>query len=134
MPLDYLSWLPVVLRYVDTREGWYIRNWLYYSLQTKNFPLFWSHSWKYDIQANDKLTKVKEKLSIIKFDVFVRSFIFFVPMSQTISVINISGACYFLHTSNSWCVCWRVHVRSHASNGEGYSMSYPFSQSNCMNM
>ena len=134
MPLDYLSWLPVVLRYVDTREGWYIRSWLYYPLQTKNFPLFWSHSWKYDIQANDKLTKVKEKLSTIKFDVIVRSLIFFVPMSQTISVINISGACYFLHTSNSWCVCWRVRVRSHASNGEGCSMSYPFSQSNCMNM
>ena len=24
MPLDYLSWLAVVLRYVDTQEGWYM--------------------------------------------------------------------------------------------------------------
>ena len=36
------------------------------------------------------------------------SFIFTIPMSQTISVINRSGACYFLHASNQWCLCWRV--------------------------
>ena len=28
MPLDYLSWLAMVLRYVDTQEGWYVANWL----------------------------------------------------------------------------------------------------------
>ena len=37
--------------------------------------------------------------STIKFDVFVLFLIFFVSMSQK-SVINRSGACYFLHTSN----------------------------------
>ena len=45
---------------VDTQEGWYMPNWLKYSLLAKNFPLFWSHSWTYNIQANKKLTKVKE--------------------------------------------------------------------------
>ena len=47
-------------------------------------------------------TKVKEKSSTIsiKFDIFVLSFIVFIPMPQTISVINIRGTCYFLHASN----------------------------------
>ena len=53
-----------------------------------------------EIQANERLTKVKEKSLTIKLGFFVLSFIFFVPMSQTISFINISGACYFLHASN----------------------------------
>ena len=43
---------------------------------------------------------VKEKWSTIKSDVLVLPFIFFVPMSKTISVINRSGVCYFLHSSN----------------------------------
>ena len=34
-------------------------------------------------EAHQSLTKVKEKWSIIKLDVFVLSFIFFVPISQT---------------------------------------------------
>ena len=85
-------------------------NWLQYSLKTKNFPLFWSHTLKYNIQANERLTKVKEKWETIKFDVFVLSFIFFVPMFQTTSIINLSGKWYFLHASNSGtcagvCVC-----------------------------
>ena len=75
-------------------------NWLEYSLQTKNFTLFWSHMWNHHIQVNERLKKVKEKRSIIKFDTFILSFIFFVPMSQTISVINRFGTCYFIHTSN----------------------------------
>ena len=47
-------------------------------------------------------TKVKEKSSTIsiKFDIFVLSFIVFILMPQTISVINIRGTCYFLHASN----------------------------------
>ena len=48
---------------------------------------------------NESLTEVKEKCSNIKFDVFVLSFIFFVPMSLKISVVNRSGVCYFLHAS-----------------------------------
>ena len=70
------------------QEDWQMANWLEYSLQTKNFSLFWSHTWKYDIEANERLTKVKEKWSTINVDVFVLSFIFFVPMAQTISVKN----------------------------------------------
>ena len=61
----------------NTQEVWYMSDWLYYSLQTNNFPLFWSHARKYNIQANEKLTKVKEKWSTNKFDVFVYLFIFF---------------------------------------------------------
>ena len=61
----------------------------------------------------------------IQFDVFDLSFIFFIALSQTISVINRSGACYFLHASNQWLVCWRVcwHVRMrlHTSNGKDCS-------------
>ena len=56
--------------------------------------------WNHHIQVNERLKKVKEKRSIIKFDTFILSFIFFVPMSQTISVINRFGTCYFIHTSN----------------------------------
>ena len=46
------------------------------------------------------MAKVKEKWSTVKFNVFVLSFIFFVPMSHTISVLNKSSACYFLNASN----------------------------------
>ena len=74
----------------DTRESWYMPNWLDYSLQIKNFPLLLGHTWKYFIH---------EMISY-KFDALVRSLIFFVPMSQTISVKNNSGGCYFLHASN----------------------------------
>ena len=38
IPLDYLSYFAVVLRGIP--------NWLQYSLQTKNCPLFSSHTWK----------------------------------------------------------------------------------------
>ena len=74
------------------------------------------HTWKYHIQANKRLIKVKEKWSTITFDVSVLSFIFFFPMYQTISVINRSGACYFLHSSNQWHVWWCVHIQLHVSN------------------
>ena len=59
------------------------------------------------------LIKVKGKWSTIKFDVFVLSFIFFAPMSQTIRVIS-----YFLQTSNYWHMWWHLHMRSHKPNGE----------------
>ena len=51
------------------------------------------------IQANERLTKIKEKWSTIKFDISDLSFIFFIPISQTMSVMN-SGSCYFSHVSN----------------------------------
>ena len=69
-----------------------------YSIHSKLriFPLLCSCN----IQANKGLTKVQEKWSTIQFDVFDLSFIFFVPMSQKVSVINRSGACYLIHASN----------------------------------
>ena len=51
-------------------------------------------------QANERLTRVKEKQPSIKLDVFVLSFVFLVPVYQTKSFINRSGMCYFLHASN----------------------------------
>ena len=63
------------------------------------FSLCWSHTLKYEIQANERLTKIKEKWSTIKFDISYLSFIFFILISQTMSVIN-SGSCYFSHASN----------------------------------
>ena len=44
-----------------------------YSIHSKlrNFPLFWSNTWKYITQANKRLTKVEEKWSTIQFHVFV---------------------------------------------------------------
>ena len=92
IPLDYLICFAVVLRDI-LGIVWYMPNWL--SLQT--FPLFRSHTWKYNIQANKTIIR---KMITIQFDVFDLSFIFFIAMSQTVIVINRSGACYFLHASN----------------------------------
>ena len=64
------------------------------------------------------IKRLKKKKITVQFDVFKFSFTFFIAMVQTVSDINKSGACYFLHASNSWRVCWRVRVRSHASDGE----------------
>ena len=61
---------------------------------------------------------IKNSRHKLKVWCFYRSFIFHIAMSQTISVINISGTCYFLHASNQWCMCWHVCMWSHASNGE----------------
>ena len=57
-------------------------------------------TWKYNNQTNESITKIKEKSSIIQFDAFSLCFIFFIPTSQTIIVIDRCGACYFLHASN----------------------------------
>ena len=62
------------------------------------FPLFGSHTWKYNIQVNERLTKMKEKCSTIQFDIYDLSFSSFqCPRKQ---VINRSDTCYFLHASN----------------------------------
>ena len=50
----------------------------------------------------------------IQFDVFDISFIFFIPMFKTITVINRSGTCSFYthHTSGEYagvCACDRTH-------------------------
>ena len=47
-----------------------------YSIHSKLriFSLFWSYAWKHIIQANKRLTKIKEKWSSIQFDVFILSF------------------------------------------------------------
>ena len=69
-----------------------------YSINSKLLilPLFWSHTWKYNIEGSERLTKVKEKWLTIQFDVFDLSFIYFIPMFQTKSVWNKSGVWNFL--------------------------------------
>ena len=62
--------------------------------------------------------KLKKKWSIIDFDVSVLCFIFFIPLFQTISVINKNGTYYLLHASKPWGMCWNVHAQSHTSNEE----------------
>ena len=47
----------------DTREGWYMSNWLNYLHQNKNFPLFRSHKRKYNNKASERLTKVKKMIN-----------------------------------------------------------------------
>ena len=57
MPLDYLSCFDVVLREI---LGICQNEYSIYS-KISIFPLFRSHTWKYNIQANKTLTKVKAK-------------------------------------------------------------------------
>ena len=108
---------------MDTLQ-WLIYAKLIIAFTPNNFPIFpfWSHTSKYKIQANERLTKNFKKWSTIQFDVSDRSFIFFIPMSQAISFMNRSGACYFSHAPNKWRVCWCVRVLLHASNGEDWRL------------
>ena len=89
MPLDYLSCFTMVLRGIHRKVDISQTD---YSIHSK-LRIFWSHTQKYTIKANERL----KKWSTIKFDILVLSLIFFVPMSQTISVINRSGT-YFFYT------------------------------------
>ena len=81
------------------------------------FTLFWSHTWKYNIQAEERLTKVKEKWSTIQFDIFDLSFIFYIPMSQTISAINRSVASVLVSVGAIACIKWiRLNLTLYGKN------------------
>ena len=67
MPLDYLSCFGMVLRGIME----FILN-LAFSPYSDSYR-------KYNIQVNGSLTKIKEKLSTIQFDVFDLSIIFSIP-------------------------------------------------------
>ena len=56
MPLDYLIYFALVLRGIYTGKSIYASQ-TYISSQTKNFPLFWGHTWKYNIQATEEAIK-----------------------------------------------------------------------------
>ena len=101
----------------DLEEGWYIPNWWFTDCEvftlSKEFSII-LESWKYNTQANKRLTKVQEKWPTIKSDIFVLSFIFFIRVT-VISVMNRSDACYFLHVSGfdnylKITICDHVHV------------------------
>ena len=76
----------------------------------------WIVNWnvgKYKIQVNKKLTKVKEKWSTIRFDVFVLLFSSFQCTRQKVSKIEVAHAIFYTHqTSGSsacMCVCKHTH-------------------------
>ena len=73
IPLDSLSCFAVVLR--ETRERWYMPNWLQYPLQIRIFPLFWSHTWKYNFQVKERLTKIEQKWPNIQFVILLFHFL-----------------------------------------------------------
>ena len=73
MPVDYLSCFVVVLRGIHMTINIFQTDYSVH-LRLQIFPLFWSHTRKCDIWANESLIKIKEKWSAIQFDVFVLSF------------------------------------------------------------
>ena len=75
MARDYLSF-SVVLKRIHRSIDIYQTDHSIHS-KLRIFPLFSSHSWKCNIQTNERLTKVKAKWSPIQFDVFDLSFIHF---------------------------------------------------------
>ena len=99
MSLDYLSCFAVVLRGIDRKVDIYQAD---YSTTPKKFTVFWSHTWNYNIQANERLTKVKEKWLTIDL-----SFISFIPVTQTVSGINKWCMLFFL------CIRLVAHVLAH---------------------
>ena len=101
MPLDYLSCFAMVLEGYTKR--WYIPK--YIRSKLRSFP--------YSKVTHGSTTfKLKKR----QFNYWIWCFVFFIPLSHTISVINRDGTCYFLHASKQWCRCWHVHMRSHTSN------------------
>ena len=85
MPLNYLRCFPVVLREIHRN---FDRCQTDYSIHSKLEFFPYSeviHTWKYIIQVNKRLTKVKEKQSTIHVDVFVLSFSSFQCHRQKVS-------------------------------------------------
>ena len=113
MPQDYLSCFVVVLRGIHRKVDICQT---YYSIHSKLriFPcsevIHGSTTFK-PTKGSQRLKKNEQLLNLMF--LFLQ---FFVPLSQTISAINLSGTCYFLHALNQWHVYWRVHVLSHTSN------------------
>ena len=110
MPLDYLSCFAVVLRRIYGNIDICQTN--YTIPSALKFSPYSEVQWKYNIQVNERLTKVKEKWSTIQFDVLY-SFIFFIPMSQTISVINRSDMCSCLYLM---CAIAHAHASTCATS------------------
>ena len=101
MPLDYLSYFTMVLRGI---------HWNIYICQADDsipYKLEFSHySEVIHGSKTFKLTKgSKVEKKMINYSVWCfGSFIFFIPVSQTISVINKSGMCFFSHIKLVVCV------------------------------
>ena len=109
MPLDYLSCFAVVLKGIQGKVDICQTDYCNHS-KLRIFPY---SEGKYIIQANERLTKVKEK----KFELLNLMFLFFLSfssfqMSQTIVVINKSAIFYTYQTSGACagvCACNLTH-------------------------
>ena len=65
-----------------------------YLFQTRNFAYS-------EVTYGNTTFKLKKRQRKIEFDVFVICFIFFIPLSQIISLIKINCTCYFYMHQNS---------------------------------
>ena len=65
LPLDYLICFVTVLREIKWKV-WYMSKWLQYVPTVRILPLFWCYSWKYNIQVNERLTKIRVTLMQIQ--------------------------------------------------------------------
>ena len=69
MPPDYLSYFAVILGGIQGTFDICQTSYTIHS-KLKIFTLFLSHKWKYNIQADERLTKAKEKKSTMIFALF----------------------------------------------------------------
>ena len=70
------------------------------------FPSFWSHTWNCNVHANEKLTAVKEKWSTI-------SFVFLIPVSLAVGVIEVVHAILCVHPTSGACAGMWLSNRLH---------------------
>ena len=117
--LDFLSCFAVVLREI-LETAWYMPNWSYcIHSKLRIFPLLRSHRWKYNIQANKRLTNVKEKWWLFHLMFFI--FLSFPSLQCPIK-------CY----KQKWGVLFftliklvaRVRMQSQASNEKDWTIRW----------
>ena len=73
------------------------------------FPLFLCHTWKYNIQANGRLAKVKEKSSTIQSVFFFWSFFHSLHSNASDNKCHKHKRCMVFFTRAGMCMCDRMH-------------------------
>ena len=83
-------------------------------LPYKISPVFWSNTWKYNIEAKERLAKVKEKRSTIQFDIFALAFSSFQCLRQYLLQTEVARAIFYTHQTSGACTgvcsCDRTHL------------------------
>ena len=98
MPLDYLIYFAVVLRGIHQKID--ICQ-MYICSKLRIFPYS-------ELTHVSTKFKLKKRQATIEFNVFVFRFSFFIPFSQTISMINRNDMYYFLH---AWANCEKMDIK-----------------------